>query len=92
MTNEEIKSALASIDGWVVVERNGISRLKKSYGFSNFATAMAFTNRVGELAEQDDHHPAILTEWGKVTINWWTHTNKGLSENDFLMAAKVDAI
>jgi 4a-hydroxytetrahydrobiopterin dehydratase len=54
--------------------------------------ALDFTNRVGELAEQQGHHPAIITEWGKVTVTWWTHKIKGLHRNDFIMAAKTDRL
>ncbi|HVR28570.1 MAG TPA: 4a-hydroxytetrahydrobiopterin dehydratase, partial [Thermoanaerobaculia bacterium] len=49
-----------------------------------------FTNKVGEIAEEEGHHPALLTEWGKVTVGWWTHKIKGLHRNDFIMAAKTD--
>ena len=55
------------------------------------AQALAFTNKVGELAEAEDHHPAILTEWGLVTVTWWTHKVKGLHRNDLIMASKTDA-
>lgn len=77
---------------WSVVEREGIKRLEKSFEFGNFAEALAFTNKVGELAEEEGHHPDILTEWGKVTVSWWTHKIKGLHKNDFIMAAKTDKL
>jgi len=89
---EEIAAALQSLDGWEVIEVDGIFRLRKSYTFKNFEEALAFTNQVGALAEAEDHHPEILTEWGKATVTWWTHTTKGLSSNDFEMAGKVDAL
>jgi 4a-hydroxytetrahydrobiopterin dehydratase len=92
LTNEEIAAAMRSLNGWEVVEVDGISRLRKAYSFQNFADALVFTNKVGGLAEIQDHHPEILTEWGKVTITWWTHTKKGLSKHDFAMAVKVDEI
>ena len=56
----------------------------------NFFQALNFTNQVGALAEEEGHHPAILTEWGQVTVTWWTHKIKGLHSNDFIMAAKTD--
>ncbi|MEP0825876.1 MAG: 4a-hydroxytetrahydrobiopterin dehydratase, partial [Nitrososphaera sp.] len=65
---------------------------EKSFAFKDFAEALAFTNRVGAIAEQEGHHPDILTEWGKVTVSWWTHKIKGLHKNDFIMAAKTDAL
>ena len=64
----------------------------KAQKFKNFVQALAFTHRVGELAEEQDHHPALLTEWGKVTVTWWTHAVKGLHRNDFIMAAKTDEL
>ena len=67
-------------------------KLQRVFRFKNFADAIAFTVRVGELAESESHHPAILTEWGRVTVTWWTHAIRGLHRNDFIMAAKTDAI
>ncbi len=86
----EVASYLAQIQGWRVLEVEGVQRITKSFAFSNFARALAFTNRVGGLAEQEGHHPALLTEWGKVTVTWWTHAIGGLHKNDFIMAAKTD--
>lgn len=77
---------------WKVVERDGIKRLERTFKFDNFVKALDFTNKVGEIAESEGHHPAILTEWGKVTVTWWTHKIRGLHINDFVMAAKTDEI
>ena len=63
---------------------------KKSIPSKNFREALAFTNQVGEIAEAQGHHPGLLTEWGKVTVTWWTHKINGLHKNDFIMAAKTD--
>lgn len=87
----EIDELKPQVPDWQVHEREGIKRLERVFKFKDFAQALAFTNQVGELAEEEDHHPAILTEWGKVTITWWTHTIGGLHRNDFIMAAKTDA-
>lgn len=92
LSAEQIQDLLVQVPGWQVVETDGILRLQRTYKFSNFAQALAFTQRVGDCAEQEDHHPAILTEWGKVTVTWWTHKIKGLHTNDFIMAAKTDAL
>lgn len=89
---DEIANALQALTGWEVVEVSGVFQLKKSYSFKNFAEALAFTNQIGALAEAEDHHPEILTEWGKVTVTWWTHSVNGLSPGDFAMAAKVDTV
>ncbi len=74
------------------MKREGIERLERVFKFRNFAEALAFSNKVGEIAEEEDHHPAILTEWGRVTVTWWTHKIKGLHRNDFIMAAKTDRV
>lgn len=92
VTPEEIPALLPQIPGWQVVERDNIPRLERVYRFKNFAEALAFTNRVGQAAEEEDHHPALLTEWGRVTVTWWTHKLKGLHRNDFIMAARTDEL
>jgi 4a-hydroxytetrahydrobiopterin dehydratase len=75
-----------------VVQREGIKRLERVFRFGNFVQALAFTNKVGEQAEEEGHHPALLTEWGKVTVTWWTHKIGGLHQNDFIMAARTDEL
>lgn len=80
------------VSEWQVIEVDGIKRLQRTFKLKNFAEALAFTNRVGALAEAEDHHPTLITEWGKVTVTWWTHKIKGLHQNDFIMAAKTDAL
>ena len=75
-----------------VKEREGIPQLERVYAFRNFTQALAFTNTVAALAEEEGHHPALLTEWGRVTVTWWTHKIRGLHRNDFIMAAKTDAL
>jgi len=83
---------IPQVPDWQVVEREGIQHLERVFKFKNFSQALAFTNRVGELAEAEGHHPALLTEWGKVTVTWWTHKIRGLHRNDFIMAAKTDKL
>ena len=92
LTNEEIEPLQAQVPDWQVIEIDGIQRLRRVFKLKNFAEALAFTNKVGALAEEEDHHPAILTEWGKVTVTWWTHKIRGLHENDFIMAARTDEV
>lgn len=77
---------------WKQVEEDGVEKLQRQFDFKNFAQALAFTNQVGELAEQEGHHPALLTEYGQVTVVWWTHKISGLHYNDFICAAKTDQI
>jgi 4a-hydroxytetrahydrobiopterin dehydratase len=92
ITAEEITALQAKIPDWNLLEYEGIPRLQKLYKFANFQGAIAFTNAVGEAAEKEGHHPALLTEWGKVTVSWWTHDVGGLHQNDFIMAARTDDI
>ena len=89
---EEATELLGQIPEWSLVRRDGIDRLERTFEFPDFVEALQFTNSVGEAAELDGHHPAILTEWGSVTVTWWTHKIEGLHQNDFIMAAKTDTI
>jgi 4a-hydroxytetrahydrobiopterin dehydratase len=86
----EIARLKPHIPDWSLVVRDGEKRLERVFKFKNFAEALAFTDKIGETAEYEGHHPALLTEWGKVTVAWWTHAIKGLHRNDFIMAAKTD--
>ena len=92
VTAEEIQELELQVPDWRLVERESIQRLERTFRFSNFAEALSFTNRVGTLAETEGHHPAILTEWGQATVTLWTHAIRGLHQNDFVMAAKIDSL
>ncbi len=92
LSPEEVAELQREVPAWTVVEREGIPRLQRTFSFRNFAEALQFTNLVGQLAEQEGHHPALLTEWGRVTVSWWTHKIRGLHRNDFVMAAKTDRL
>ena len=92
VTAAEIAELKPEAPDWDLVERDGIPRLERVFHFPDFAQALAFTNRVGALAEEEGHHPALLTEWGRVTVSWWTHKIRGLHRNDFIMAAKTDSL
>lgn len=92
LTDAEIAELHPQVPDWQVMEREGIKRLERVFKFENFAQALAFTNRVGEVAETEGHHPVLVTEWGRVTLSWWTHKIKGLHRNDFIMAAKTDQL
>lgn len=80
------------IPEWVVYERDNIKQLERVFKFKDFTQALAFTNRIGEMAELEGHHPALLTEWGKVTVTWWSDNINGLHQNDFICAAKTDQL
>lgn len=92
VTEEEAAQLHPQVPDWELIEENGIKRLRRVFRFDDFAQALAFTNAVGEIAEIEGHHPALLTEWGRVTVTWWTHKIKGLHRNDFVMAAKTDEL
>lgn len=92
VSDEELAQLIRQIPDWVPEIRDGVMQLERVYTFENFADAMEFTNKVGELAEEERHHPALLTEWGRVTVTWWSHKIKGLHRNDFIMAARTDQL
>lgn len=90
LTDTEIAALCPQVPEWRLAERDGIKRLERTFRFPNFDRALTFTIRVGALAEAEGHHPSLLTEWGCVTVCWWTHVIRGLHRNDFIMAAKTD--
>lgn len=92
VSREDISQYMSQLAGWRLLKVEGIERLEKTYQFKNFAQALEFTNQIGAIAEQENHHPALLTEWGRVTVTWWTHKVAGLHDNDFIMAAKTDEV
>jgi 4a-hydroxytetrahydrobiopterin dehydratase len=92
VTEAEIQELKTQIPEWTLLEREGMQRLERVFRFANFTEALSFTNGVGALAEEEGHHPAILTEWGRVTVTLWTHKIRGLHRNDFIMAAKLDSV
>ena len=92
VTDDEIAELSGEIHEWELVEVDGVKRLTRLFPFDDFAQALAFTGKVGELAEAQGHHPSLWTEWGQTTVSWWTHKIKGLHRNDFIMAAKTDEL
>ena len=92
LTDEEIAAHRDQVADWEIVEIDEIKRLRRVFRFPDFASALRFTDAVGALAEEEGHHPAVLTEWGRTTVSWWTHKIGGLHRNDLIMAAKTDAL
>lgn len=90
VTDAESIEYQKQVPHWIILERDKVKRLERVYKFKDFMTALAFTNRIGEIAEAEGHHPVMLTEWGSVGVAWWTHTINSLHRNDFIMAAKTD--
>lgn len=80
------------VPDWHIIEHAGLTHLQRVFTFNTFAEALAFTDAVGRLAQAEEHFPAIVTEWGKVRVSWWTRPLNGLHRNDFIMAAKTDAL
>ena len=87
LTEEQYNPLLAQLVGWSVIQRH---HLEKTFEFKDFVDALAFVNQVGEVAERNGHHPDIYLAWGKVRITIWTHKVNGLTESDFILAAKCD--
>jgi len=92
VSDDELGALLAQIPDWIPAVNDGVMMLEREYKFKNYKLAWAFANKVSELAEEEFHHPAILLEWGKVKVTWWTHAIKGLHKNDFICAAKTDQL
>jgi len=92
VTAAEAAELGAQVPAWSVVEREGIERLERVFAFPDFVRAFGFAAQVALLAEAEGHHPALLVEWGRVTVTWWTHKIRGLHKNDFVMAAKTDVL
>jgi len=92
LTEAETIELQPQIPEWQHIKVDGIPRLQRVFKLKNFVGALEFTNKVGAIAEEEDHHPLIITEWGRVTVQWWTHVVKGLHKNDFIMAAKTDQL
>ena len=91
VSDDEVSILINEIEGWDVID-DGVKKLKKEFSFSNYSDSVDFSNKVADMAEQEDHHPQIILEWGKVTVIWWSHKIKGLHKNDFICAAKTNNI
>ena len=89
LKGEELMNLSRQLPGWKVAEEHHLAR---TYDFSDFKSALAFVMEIGKLAEREGHHPDILLRWGKVTITIWTHKIDGLTESDFILAAKIDRL
>lgn len=87
LSEEEQIRFLREVPGWQIVQQHHLSR---SYNFPDFKTALAFLNKVAEISEAEGHHPDLLLRWGQVRVDIWTHAVNGLTENDFILAAKCD--
>ncbi|ASQ90041.1 pterin dehydratase [Prosthecochloris sp. GSB1] len=92
LDDSAIEKKADTLHGWMVVKRDGGPRLEREFPFDDFTDALAFTLKVGVIAEKADHHPLMETGWGRVRVVWWSHSLGGLSERDFEMAEKTSAL
>jgi 4a-hydroxytetrahydrobiopterin dehydratase len=92
VTDEYIRKLHPQIPEWQIKEANGMKKLERGFKFRNFAQALEFTNKIGAIAEEENHHPLIIIEYGRVTVDRWTHKIRELHKNDFIMAAKTDEL
>ena len=92
VTDEELVEFIKEIPDWEPTTEDSILKLRRVFNFDDYAQAVQFSNQVADLAEEEDHHPAIFLEWGKVQVTWWTHKILGLHKNDFIAAAKTDRL
>ena len=86
---DEIQEFIGNSD-WRFIEDDGVPQISRKYEFDNFEQALAFTNMVAEIAEEEGHHPKIITEWGSVSVLWWSHKIKNIHVNDLILAARCD--
>lgn len=92
VTQAEMEEYMRHLPEWKVAEINGKKRLIRTYDFKNFMEAMSFSNKVAAIAEAENHHPTIVTEWGKATVSWWSHIIQGLHLNDFILASRTEEL
>ena len=88
-SSDEIEEFIATSD-WQFIKNDGVPQIFRKYNFDNFEQALAFTNTVAEIAEKEGHHPKIITEWGSVSVLWWSHKIKNIHFNDLILAARCD--
>jgi 4a-hydroxytetrahydrobiopterin dehydratase len=92
LTQDEILSLMPEVEGWEITVDDGLQKLTRVFKTKNYAQSLAFTNAIGALAEEANHHPLIVLEYASVKVEWWSHKIKGLHKNDFIMAAKTTEV
>jgi 4a-hydroxytetrahydrobiopterin dehydratase len=90
LTQEEVDSLRSHVEDWTITTVDDVPHLHRVFEFPDFKEALLFTQKIGEIAEEQNHHPRLTTEWGSVAVEWWTNAIGGLHRNDFVMAVKVD--
>jgi len=92
LSKKDIKELLTNIPDWKIVHEDSMDKLTREYSFDNFSEVLNFTKSIERLSKEEDHHPVLKSTWGKVDIFWWTHSQNGICEQDFQMAAKCDKV
>lgn len=89
---EDMKSLLAQVPDWCVIQDDGMDKLVREFRFSDYLKVIDLAHKIGCMGEQVNHHPDMHVTWGKLTVTWWTHVTGGLNRNDFIMAARCDRV
>ena len=92
VSDEDVAELRPQVSEWDLITEDGIQKLNHVFRFPDFQSSLDFTNVLGALAESEGHHPRLVTEWGRVTVTWWTHKIRNLHRNDFIMAAKTNQL
>lgn len=92
VSEQECADFLKCLPHWQIMIENGTQTLRREFTFHTYQAGLHFTNQVAALAEQENHHPDIVLQWGRVTVIWWTHSIHALHKNDFILAAKTDSV
>ena len=92
VTDAELAELQPRVAEWRLITESEVRKLRRTFRFADFRRALTFTDSVGEAAEEESHHPRLVTEWGRVTVTWWTHAIRDIHRNDFIMAAKTDRL
>jgi 4a-hydroxytetrahydrobiopterin dehydratase len=92
LSESDVSLELSRLIGWVKIEFEGIARLQKVFSYKNYQQAVQTAQRIADLADEHNHHPLLIVEWGKLTVQWWTHSANGLSQTDFNLAHATDEL
>ncbi len=92
LTKKAIKEYRKRIPEWRVIHEDSMDKLMRQYKFDDFEKVLSFTSLLEKLADKEDHHPSLKSSWGKVTVYWWTHSEREITEKDFLLAIKCDRL
>ncbi|MAH72677.1 MAG: hypothetical protein CBC09_01380 [Cellvibrionales bacterium TMED49] len=92
LSSKEMDNLLSKLKGWEIIIENNLCKLRCTFYCGNFSESMSLANEIAEISDDQNHHPSMMVEWGKVTVTWWTHELSGLHLNDFIMAAKCSLI